>query len=59
MAKNAKLGKPFTFERGPLRKKLKFSISIMFQLRFEVGNVISNYKMFFSTQNNIFNYLPK
>jgi hypothetical protein len=32
-------------------------VSTMFQLHFEVENVTSNYKMFFSTQNDIFNYL--
>jgi hypothetical protein len=28
------------------------------QLHFEVENVTSNYKMFFSTQNDVFNCLP-
>jgi hypothetical protein len=31
----------------------------MFQLHFEVENVISNCKMFFPTQNDELNYLPK
>jgi hypothetical protein len=34
-------------------------VLIMFQLHFGVENVISNYKMFFSTQNDVFNYLSK
>jgi hypothetical protein len=42
-----------------LGKKLRFSVSTMFQLHFEVENVNSNYKMFFSTQNDGFNFLPK
>jgi hypothetical protein len=44
-----------------LGQKLGFStmVSTLFQLHFEVENVISNCKMFFSTQNDVFNYLPK
>jgi hypothetical protein len=44
-----------------LGEKLGFStmVSNMFQLHFEVENVASNYKMFFSTQNDVFNCLPK
>jgi hypothetical protein len=34
-------------------------VSSTFQLHFEVENVTSNYKMFFSIQNGVFNYLPK
>ncbi len=45
----------------PLGKKLGFStmVSTLFQLHFEVENIISNYRMFFPTQNDFFNYLPK
>jgi hypothetical protein len=32
-------------------------VLISFQLHFEVKNVISNYRMFFSIQNDIFDYL--
>ncbi len=44
-----------------LGKKLWFStmVLIMFQLHLEVEYIISNCKMFFSTQNGIFNCLPK
>ncbi len=34
-------------------------VSTTFQLYFEVENVTSNYKMFFLTQNDVFNYLLK
>jgi len=40
-----------------LGKKPRFST--MFQLHFEVENITSNCKMFFSTQNDVFNCLPK
>jgi len=40
-----------------LGKKPRFST--MFQLHFEVKNVTSNCKMFFSTQNDVFNCLLK
>ncbi len=45
----------------PIGEKPRFSTMIltMFQLHFEVENVPSNYKMFFSTQNDVFNCLPK
>ncbi len=44
-----------------LGKKLRFSTIVLttFQLHFEAENVTSNYKMFFSTQNVVFNCLPK
>jgi hypothetical protein len=54
------------FDFSPfIRKKIEIFnygfdyISTTFQLHFEVKNVISNYKIFFSTQNDIFNCLPK
>jgi hypothetical protein len=61
MVEKAKLRKPSTFKGGRLGEKLGFSnmVSIMFELCFEVENVISNYKMFFSIQNDILNCLPK
>ncbi len=44
-----------------LGEKLGFLTMVLttFQLHFEVENVTSNYKMFFSTQNDVFNCLLK
>jgi len=41
------------------KPRLLTMVLITFQLHFEVENVTSNCKMFFSTQNDVFNYLPK
>jgi hypothetical protein len=61
MVEKPKLEKPPTFKGGPLGETLGFSnmVSIMFELSFKIESVISNYKMFFSIQNDIFNCLPK